>query len=138
MRHRILMQVRVLVPLLAAMLGGCAMLDFLPDWSADRVAGPEPAYHFIVASRINQIVGREGIVGTLQISGVRRVDSLKGAAWLVCVQTENSPLPRYYAVFIQREQIVDSRLSVLIDQCELQSFERFDWNAEANILPPAR
>jgi hypothetical protein len=138
MRHRILMQVRVLVPLMAAMLGGCAMLDFLPDWSADRVAGPEPAYRFIVASRINQIVGREGVVGTLQISGVRRVDSLKGAAWLVCVQTENVPLPRYYAVFIQRDQIVDSRLSVLIDQCELQSFERFDWNAEANIPPPAR
>jgi hypothetical protein len=137
MRHRILMQVRVLVPLMAAMLGGCAVLDFLPDWSADRVAGPEPAYRFIVASRINQIIGREGIVGTLQISGVRRVDSLKGAAWLVCVQTENFPLPRYYAVFIQREQIVDSRLSVLIDQCELQPFERFDWNAEANN-PPAR
>ena len=136
MPHRILMQVRVLVPLLAAMLGGCAVLDFLPDWSADRVAGPEPAYRFIVAGRIGQIVGREGVVGTLQISGVRRVDSLKGAAWLVCVQTENFPLPRYYAVFIQREQIVDSRLSVLIDQCELQPFERFDWNAEANNPPP--
>ena len=128
----------MLVPLLGAMLGGCAVLDFLPDWSADRVAGPEPAYRFIVASRLNQIVGKEGIVGSLQISGVRRVDSLKGAAWLVCVQAENSPLPRYYAVFIQRDQIVDSRLSVLIDQCELQSFERFDWNAEAGNPPPVR
>ena len=76
MRHKILMRVRMLLPLLAAMLGGCAVLDFLPDWSADRVAGPEPPYRFIVANRINEILGREGIVGTLQISGVRRVDSL--------------------------------------------------------------
>src|SRR5262245_29714099 len=133
MRPRILMQVRVLASFMAAttMLGGCAVLDFVPDWSADRVAGPEPAYRFVVANGINQIVGREGIVGSLRISGVRRVDSLKGAAWLVCVQAESAPLPRYYAVFIQREQIVDSRLSVLIDQCELQAFEPFDWNAEA-------
>lgn len=131
------MRVCLLVPLLGAMLCGCAVLDFLPDWSADRVAGPEPAYRFIIASRINQILRRESI-GTLQISGVRRVDSLKGAAWLVCLQTLEFKLLRYYAVFIQREQIVDSRLSVVIDQCELQAYERFDWNAETKNTPPER
>ena len=38
---------------------------------------------------------------------------------------------------VQRDQMVDSRLSVLIDQCELQSYSAFDWKTEANN-PPAR
>jgi hypothetical protein len=40
-------------------------------------------------------------------------------------------------VFFQREQMVDSRLSVLIDQCEFQSYSVFDWQADANN-PPVR
>ena len=73
----------------------------------------------------------------MRISEARRVDSLKGASWLVCLEVENSPLLRYYAVFIQRDRIVDSRLSVVIDQCEQQPYAAFDWVAEANN-PPAR
>jgi hypothetical protein len=61
-----------------------------------------------------------------------RVDGLRGASWVVCIRAQNGPLlPRYYAVFFQRAQIVDSRISVLIDRCELQSYTPFDWTAEA-------
>jgi hypothetical protein len=52
------------------------------------------------------------------------------------VKAQKFPFPpRYYAVFFQREQIVQSRLSVLIDHCELQSFKPFDWKMEANNPP---
>ena len=35
------------------------------------------------------------------------------------------------------ERVVDSRLSVLIDQCELQTYSPFDWIADANAPPVA-
>jgi hypothetical protein len=84
------------------------------------------------------VTGDPAKAGTFEISAPRRVDSLKGASWVSCVRTQKFPLfPRYYAVFLQRDRIVDSRLSVLIDQCELQTYSPFVWNADANA-PPVR
>jgi hypothetical protein len=69
----------------------------------------------------------------MQVSAVKRVDSLKGASWLACIKVQpfQLALPRYYAVFIQQQRIVDSRLSVLLDQCEILSYTAFDWVREA-------
>jgi hypothetical protein len=119
--------------MLAAVLGGCSISEFLPNWTAEGVAGPAPAYRFIVANRVKTIVGNSE--SSMRISDVRRVDSFKGASWLVCLEVGNAPLPRYYAVFIQRDRIVDSRLSVVIDQCEQQAYAAFDWRAETAALP---
>jgi hypothetical protein len=68
------------------------------------------------------------------------VNALKGAAWMVSLKTHTTPLlpPRYYAVFFQRAQIADSWLSVLIDQCELQTYTPFDWVSEAVHSPGVR
>jgi hypothetical protein len=126
--------------LLFAALGGCSISGLLPDSSADP-AGPEPAYRFIIANRIKEIVGEPSRAGVLEISGVRRVESFKGASWVACIKAQHILLPpRYYAVFIQREQMVDSRLSVVIDQCELQAFTYtpFNWILESNTPPPLR
>ena len=47
------------------------------------------------------------------------------------LKAQNFPLlPRHYAVFFQRGQMIDSRLSVLIDQCEIQSYSAYDWKAD--------
>jgi hypothetical protein len=130
------MVVRALSLLLMLTLGACAISGLLPDWMSEDVAGPEPAYRFIIANRLAGIVGPPNLAGTLEISGARRVSSFKGASWLVCIKAQRFPLlPRFYAVFIQRNQIIDSRLSVLIDQCELQSFVPFNWALDA-ISPP--
>jgi hypothetical protein len=123
--------------LLVLVLGGCSMSGLLPDWTSPEAAGPEPAYRFIIANGLAGIVGNPSSA-TFEISGLRRVDSLKGASWLVCIRVQNFPLlPHHYAVFLQKERVVDSRLSVLIDQCELQSYSSFDWIADANA-PPVR
>ena len=119
-------------------LGACSVSGLLPDWTSTDVAGPEPAYRFIIANALQPIVGDPAKAGTLEISGARRIDSLKGATWVVCIKAQRFALPpQYYAVFFQGGRIVDSRLSVLIDQCELQSYTVFDWAADANA-PPAR
>jgi hypothetical protein len=130
------MAFRLLLLLLALTLSACSVSGLLPDWSSEDVAGPAPAYRFLIANRLAEVVGNPDNAGTLEISNVQRVDSLKGASWQVCVKAQKFPFPpRYYAVFFQREQIVQSRLSVLIDHCELQSFKPFDWKTEANNPP---
>jgi hypothetical protein len=128
---------RIYVLLLACGLSGCAVSSLLPDWMSDDVAGPEPpSYRFLVAIKMKEIVGDPGKLGALEVSAPMRVDGLRGASWVVCIRAQNGPLlPRYYAVFFQRAQIVDSRISVLIDQCELQSYMPFDWSAEAAGMP---
>jgi hypothetical protein len=116
-------------------LGACSISEFLPNLTPEDVAGAEPPYRFIIANRLKDVVGDPAGAGDLQISGARRVDSIKGASWLVCIKAQRYPLPRFYAVFFQRDRIVDSRLSVVIDQCELQSYTPFDWVADANTVP---
>ena len=119
-------------------LAACSVSGLLPDWTSPEVAGPEPAYRYIIATHIRQVVGEPSNSGTFEISGIKRVDSIKGASWQSCLRTQKSPRPpRYYAVFIQSDRIVDSRVSVLIDRCETETYTPFDWVAEART-PPAR
>jgi hypothetical protein len=121
------------------LLGGCALSGLLPDWTSTDVAGPEPAYKFLIANKLKEVLGDAAPSDTLEISKAERLESLKGASWRVCVKAQKFLLPpRYYAVFFQRDQLIDSRLSVLIDQCEIQSYSAFDWKTEANNPPPAR
>ena len=106
------------------MLGGCSLSGLLPDWMSTDVAGAEPAYRFMIANKLKEIARRRGPDRhACKSPTAARIDSLKGASWRVCLKAQKFPLlPRYYAVFFQRGQMVDSRLSVLIDQCELQSY----------------
>ena len=64
--------------LLIAALGGCSISGLLPDWPSADPAGPEPAYRFIIANRIKEIVGEPSRAGILEISGVRRVEFVQG------------------------------------------------------------
>jgi len=123
--------------LLALMLGGCSMSGSIPDWVSDEAAGPEPTnYRFIVANGLSDILGaRDTGVGLLEISSPRRVDVVKGATWMVCVRSLSFPArqPRtYYSVFIQREKIVDSRISVGIDQCQSEPYTPFEWSVDVD------
>ena len=132
------MLVRALAIVSVLMLGGCALSGLLPDWTSTDVAGAEPAYRFLIANKLKEILGDPAPSDTLQISTAKRIDSLKGASWRVCLRAQKFPLlPRFYAVFFQRGQMVDSRLSVLIDQCEIQSYSAYDWRSDMNN-PEAR
>jgi len=130
------MWVRALL-LLILTLGGCAVSDSLPDWMSDEAAGPEPLnYRFIVANALGSIVGGKGVDNRiLEISSPRRVDTVKGATWMVCINALRYPSMQsrsYFAVFIQREKIVQSRVSVEIDRCESLTFSPFDWKLDAD------
>ena|SRR5581483_5213323 len=124
---------RALPLLLTLLLAGCAVSGLLPDWSSEDAAGPEPTgYRFLIANKLTTITGDPSKFSSIEISAPKRVESLKGASWKICLKTQMFPLlPRYYAVFMQRGEIVDNRVSVMIDQCELQSFAAFDWASDA-------
>lgn len=124
-------------------VGGCALPVGAPDWLSDDAAGPEPFnYRFIVANGLDLMMGgRDSQYRLLEISSPRRVSIARGATWMVCVKalTYPSRSPRaYYAVFIQRDKIVESRLSVVLDQCEGETYTPFDWNVDINNPIPLR
>jgi hypothetical protein len=122
--------------LFAMSLGGCSMSGAIPDWISEDAAGPEPTnYRFIVANGLDAIIGTRDVAGRLlEISVPRRVDVAKGATWMVCVRSLSYPArqPRaYYSVFIQREKIVISRMSVGTDQCQSESYTPFEWSVDS-------
>jgi hypothetical protein len=115
-----------------------------------------PNHRRVVADNIKTIFPNSASLGDLEISEVRLVDHVKGPAWITCLKlrvhvdpvagqsalnsttTENpvvaqsapsptaSGSPQYYAIFIQGDKIIDSRLGVAIDQCRSQTFQPFD------------
>ena len=123
--------------LLALTLGGCSMSGSIPDWISDDAAGPEPTnYRFIIANALGTILGtKDTSVRLLEITHPRRVDTAKGATWIVCVRSLSYPArqPRtYYSVFIQREKIIISRISVGIDQCQSEPYTPFEWSVDVD------
>src|SRR5262249_29690297 len=103
----------------------------LPPANAIDLA--QPNYRRVVADNVRAIIPNVASVGDLEISGVRLVDHLKGPAWLTCLKVDAHGKPQNYALFIQGDKIIDSRVGIVIDQCYKQTFEPFDLSP-----PPTR
>jgi hypothetical protein len=124
--------VRAYLLALAVSLGGCSaseVVQNLPPVTAIDL--PQPNYRRVVADNVKAIIPNVASIGDLEISGVRLVDHLKGPAWLTCLKVDAHGKPQNYALFIQGDKIIDSRIGIVIDQCYKQTFEPFD------LSPPA-
>ena len=119
------MPVRILPGAMALLVAGCSLGDAALPSRGDDIAQPPPNHRKLITGNLIGILGEANRGRALQISGLRRVDSFKGLAWLVCVRSEADARLLDYAVFIQDEKIVDSRLAVRSDHCEAQPFEPF-------------
>jgi hypothetical protein len=138
---------------LAVSLGSCSATEVVQNWTSAPAMSPapdlsQPNYRRLVADNIKTIFPNSASLGDLEISEVRRVDHVKGPAWITCLKfhpqinpnsTAGEPAvapsapdtatrggPQYYAFFIQDNKIIDSRFSVVIDQCHSQTFQPFD------------
>jgi hypothetical protein len=139
---------------LAVSLGGCSASEVVQNWTSAPAMPPapdlsQPNYRRVVADNIKKIFVNSASLGDLEISEVRRVDHVKGPAWITCLKFHpqinsnatatgepvaapsppgmtNRGGPQYYAIFIQDSKIIDSRFSVVIDQCHSQTFQPFD------------
>jgi hypothetical protein len=119
-------------------LGGCSASEVVQNWTPATAVStmntpadlPQPNHRRVVGDNIKTILPRIETLGDLEISGARPVDHLKGPAWLTCLKVDAHGKPQLYALFIQGDKIVDSRVGVVIDQCYKETFEPFD------LLPP--
>jgi hypothetical protein len=139
---------------LTVSLGSCSASQVVQNWTSAPAMSPapdlsQPNYRRIVADNIKTIFPNSASLGDLEISEVRRVDHVKGPAWITCLKippankseltatgepvaapsapdTTNRGGPQYYAIFIQDDKIIDSRLGVVIDQCHSQTFQPLD------------
>ncbi len=116
-----------LLLLLAGMLGGCSASDIVENWSASPAPDlSQPNYRRIVADSIKTIFPKQNPIGELEISGLRRVDHLRGPAWLTCLKLNPRSNPQLYAIFIQNNKVVDWRSGIVIDRCHVQSYTPLD------------
>jgi hypothetical protein len=133
MRHRQLngLVVRVRVLAFAVTLGGCSGSELVQNLATPLSDLQQPDYRRIVAANIKTIFPAQAEIGDLEISGVRLVDHLKGAAWLTCVKVDAHGRPQQYAVFIQGDKIIDSRAGIVLDQCYKQTYTPLETAAAA-------
>ena len=133
MRHRQQhsLVVRASVLAFAVTLGGCSGSELVQNLATPLSDLPQPDYRRIVAANIKTIFPAQAEIGDLEISGVRLVDHLKGAAWLTCVKVDAHGKPQQYAVFIQGDKIIDSRAGIVLDQCYKQTYTPLETAAAA-------
>jgi hypothetical protein len=139
--------VRAYLLVLGATLGGCSASEVPQNWTPASAVPTapdlsQPNYHRVFGDNIRTIFPNVASLAGLGISDVRLVDHLKGPAWLTCLKFHAPESPgvaqsepptstttgnaQYYAIFIQGDKIIDSRMSVVIDQCHKETFQPFD------------
>ncbi len=131
---------RAYILALAMTLGGCSASELVQNWSTAPISDlSEPNYRRIVLDNIKTLFPKAEL-GAVEISGVRMVDHLKGAAWLTCLKLDAHGKPQVYAIFIQDNKIVDQRAGVVIDQCHKETYTPLDMSppAPAPAAAPAR
>ena len=123
---------RAYVLALAVILGGCSATELVQNWTAPAVPDlSQPNYRRIITDNIKSLFPNQALLGELEISGVRMVDHLKGAAWLACLKLDAHGNPQIYAIFIQADKIIDQRAGVVIDQCYKETYTPLDIPAPA-------
>ncbi len=95
----------------------------------------QPNYRRIIADNIKDIFPKDDPPGELEISGLRMVEHLTGPAWLTCLKIDARRKPQLYAIFIQNNKVIDSRASIVIDQCQRESYGPFELPATSPKKP---
>jgi len=121
--------VRAYLLALQLTLGGCSASEVVQNWAPASPELSPPDYRRVVAENINKILPNSSPLNDVEISGMRLVDHLKGPAWVTCLKLDAHGKPQNFSLFIQGDKIVDSRMSVVIDQCHKEMFQPFDVDA---------
>jgi hypothetical protein len=115
-----LVAVRCCTILLGMLLGACSSLHTTDVTYVPPSAPTEKTIGSAVAALAND--GK--LVSPLEISAVRPSDHGPGS-YFVCVREVNPPPDkprRTYSTFLENDSYRGSRLSVILDQCELQTY----------------
>jgi hypothetical protein len=108
---------RLKIILACTFLGGCSVA---PVYEAPAVAAPDQPTAIKGAKKA---ANQAKLVGTVEISAVRKAYPLGPGPYVLCIKGTNSlPGARTYAVFFKNNDYVSVRSSVIIDDCEGQAF----------------
>jgi hypothetical protein len=123
--------VRVWYLAVCVLLTACSG-EIVQNWTTEPASDlSEPNYRRIVADNIRTMFPEQTKLGEMEISGVRRVEHFKGTAWITCLRLDAHGNPQSYAVFIQADKIIDSRVGIIMDQCHKETFTPFELPAAA-------
>ena len=109
---------------LSAALSGCAGLA--AGNGEMPLTGPDPTYREVVAAHLKRVLKNYASYDSFEISDPRWVHSIKGWTWLTCVRFRDQGRVRSYALFLDRNKIVDDRFAVQTDSCDLQAYYPFE------------
>jgi hypothetical protein len=119
-------------------LGGCTATELIQNSASPPMADlSQPNYRRIVAENVKKTFPNLP-AGDLEISGLRPVDHLKGAAWLTCLRVDPGGNPQQYAIFIQNDAILEGRTAVVTDQCHKEAYSPLEPPEPEKPLPPTR
>jgi hypothetical protein len=107
--------------LLSLMLAACSSV---PDAPLPEYVKPSPPTEKAIVTNVPAVVVATKMTGPIEISDVRPTDHGPGRFY-VCVRQVNSPpdtRPRYYSVFFDNDLYKGERLSVIMDECETQTY----------------
>jgi len=99
---------------------------------------PSPPTEKAIGAAVAELAKEAKLVTPLEISALRPSDHGPGG-FFVCVREVNPPpdkTRRYYATFLDNDVYKGSRLSVITEQCELQTYSPAPVAAPAPSPPP--
>ena len=99
---------------------------------------PSPPTEKAIGAAVAELAKEAKLVTPLEISALRPSDHGPGG-FFVCVREVNPPpdkARRYYATFLDNDVYKGSRLSVITEQCELQTYSPAPVAAPAPSPPP--
>ena len=108
---------RFLAVLACLSLGGCSsqVYDLPPPMHAPEVS--------VAIDGAKKAANEAKLVGPVEVSAVREAYPLGPGPYILCIRGTNSQTPaRTYAVFFENGAYVATRTSLIIDQCETQTF----------------
>ncbi|ABE38699.1 conserved hypothetical protein [Rhodopseudomonas palustris BisB5] len=109
---------RILATILGCLaLAGCSVLESIPE-----PANQAPTIKAASAD-IKRVAGDAKLAEPLEVAGPIEAIPVTVAPWIICVRsTSPDQWRRTYALFYRDVKLVSSRLSAIIDRCELQTF----------------
>jgi hypothetical protein len=110
--------------LLPLALLGCSSVA-LPQTEAPTAEPNTATFHKIIGEHLKASFKDLSTYDSFEISDARRVHTPKGWSWLNCVRFQDHAHRRTYAVFIQANDVVESRYAVTTDGCGEQTYAPF-------------
>jgi hypothetical protein len=75
-----------------------------------------------VAEGIQKAFTEIKLPGTPLVSPIRAAHPLAPGPWILCLKSSAPDQPRRYAIFFDPEKFIHSRLAVVIDRCEQETY----------------